>query len=138
MKNRELSTIKNDLKIITSNKLNSSQSKLLLIGIIFEIIQRRDLFPKNSDLKMFVNQVFVAPMSIKPFKDYLFLSRTLLGSRIGKIILFDFEYKNVIKTVETLRNLLPGKEDKEKNISSSKWNDDGMNEWINFIRGNVK
>lgn len=137
MQNRDLNLIKNDLKIVSTNKLNSSQSKLLLIGIIFEMLQRKDLFPKNSDLKMFVQQVFIDPIEgLKPFKEYLFVSRTLLGSRVSKIILYNFEYSNVLNTVEKLSEILPNQDSVNKN-SSHTTNDDGMNEWINFIRGNV-
>jgi len=136
MENRELELIKNDLKIVTTNKLNSSQSKLLLIGIIFEILQRKDLFPRNSDLKNFVQQVFVEPIEGEtPFRDYLFLSRTLLGSRVSKIILFKFEYSDVLNTVEKLSKILPNQDIEHKHSSKSKTSDDGMNEWINFIRG---
>ncbi|MEK6462029.1 hypothetical protein AABM27_16600 [Heyndrickxia faecalis] len=138
MKNRELQLIKKDLKVVISNKLNSSQSKLLLIGIIFEIIQRRDLFPRNADLKKFIQQVILDPIeNAKPFKDYIFFSRPLLGSKVSKIILFDFDYNNVIKTVEKLSVILPSDIDEKPQSSSNKVTDEDMNEWINFIRGNA-
>ncbi|MGG0482451.1 hypothetical protein ABEY65_03550 [Priestia aryabhattai] len=133
-----MESIKNDLKLITSNKLNSFQSKLFLIGIVHEIILRKDLFPKNSDLKNFVQVVFVDPIEgIKPFREYLFLSRTLLSSRVSNIILQNFEFSNVIKTVDMLYNILP-----EHNINEhspkNKNSENDINEWINLIRGNSK
>jgi hypothetical protein len=133
MQDRSLESIKLDMKIISSSKLNSSQSKLLLIGIIYEIIQRKDLFPKNIDLKNFVQVVFVEPTGSNQFRDYLFLSRTLLGSRVCNIIMQKFEYSNVLKTVEKLNEILPG--NKENYNNHIKNNDDSMNDWINFLRG---
>ncbi|HEK9101991.1 TPA: hypothetical protein SUB30_003391 [Bacillus pseudomycoides] len=135
MQERTLELIRNDLKIITSNKLNTSQSKLLLIGITYEILLRKDLFPKNSDLKKFVQVVFVDPLEdVKPFKDYLFVSRTLLSSRISKIILSKFNYNNVMKTVDKLNSMLPQQNNDNKNSSRS--TEENMNEWVEFLRGN--
>ncbi|EJQ54794.1 hypothetical protein IEI_01263 [Bacillus wiedmannii] len=135
MQERTLELIRNDLKIITSNKLNTSQSKLLLIGVTYEILLRKDLFPKNSDLKKFVQLVFVEPIEgVKPFKEYLFVSRTLLSSRISKIILSQFSYNNVMKTVDKLNAMLP--QQNNENKYSTRNTEQSMNEWVEFLRGN--
>lgn len=134
--NRTLEAIKQDMRIITSSKLNTFQSKLLLIGIIYEIIQRRDLFPRNTDLKKFVQVIVVNTTNEAPFRDYLYLSRTLLGSRISNVILDKFEYHEVLKTVKMLNEILPsGVNDNINNHRYNNDNDEGMNDWINFIRG---
>jgi hypothetical protein len=137
MSERTLELIKNDLRVISSNKLNSYQSKLFLVGILYEIILRKDLFPRNSDLKKFVQLIVVEPIkTIPPFREYLFLSRTLLGSRVSSIILSHFEFKNVVKTVDVLNDILPDKERAESNTNRQS-NDSDLDEWINFLRGNA-
>ncbi|GAS82373.1 hypothetical protein [Paenibacillus amylolyticus] len=138
MDERTLGKIKDDLKVISSNKLNSHQSKLFLVGILHEIILRKDLFPKNGDLKIFINILIVEPIgSLSPFRDYIFLSRTLLASRVSNIILKQFQFRDVIKTVDILNNVLPSSEKIPSNHSKN-LNERELDDWMNFIRGNNK
>ncbi|MDO6355259.1 hypothetical protein Q3V94_09325 [Caloramator sp. CAR-1] len=132
---RELKQIKEDLKIITSNKLNMSQSKLLFMGIIYEIILRKDLFPKNEDLKGFINNIFIQYFIDKePFKDYLYDTRTLLGARIQKKIQTDLDYNKIVEIVNKIYNILPNEDinnNRKKNYSN---NNKELIEWMNFIK----
>ncbi|WP_434565169.1 hypothetical protein PQ689_03390 [Thermoanaerobacterium thermosaccharolyticum] len=132
---RELKQIKEDLKIITSNKLNMSQSKLFFMGIIYEIILRKDLFPKNEDLKGFINNIFIQYFIDKePFKDYLYDTRTLLGARIQKKIQTDLDYNKIVEIVNKIYNILPNEDinnSRKKNYSN--YNKE-LIEWMNFIK----
>lgn len=61
---------------------NSSETRYKLFGIFGYIIQSRDLFPKNIDIKPFVNSL---PLEI-PVKDYLLSSRPQVIARMIKEI----------------------------------------------------
>lgn len=132
---RTLKQIRDDIKIVTSNKLNASQSKLLFMGIIYEIILRKDLFPKNSDLKAFINKIFRKYFINKePFKEYLYCSRTILGARIQKEIQYEIEYSQIIKIVNQIYDILPVEESKKVASTKNRNNNIELGQWMNFIR----
>jgi len=133
---RKLNEIKKDLKLITSNKLSMSQSKLLFMGITYEIILRKDLFPKNEDLRGFINNVFVENFKEKiPFKDYLYKSRTLLAARVQRKIYSDLEYNKIADMVHELYKIFPDEEIKKIGIKKgNEGNDEELSEWMNFIK----
>lgn len=131
---RLLKDIKNDIKIVVSNKLNMSQSKLLFMGLIYEIILSKDLFPKNNNLKVFIDKVIIKYLDInEPFKDYLYDSRTILASRVQRIILKEVEYSKIIQMVKEIYGILPG--DEVKNKKSIDIDKEVVN-WMNFIGEN--
>lgn len=131
---RPLRSIEEDIKLITSNKLSTSQSKLLFMGIIYEIILRKDLFPRNSDLKEFVDKLFAKYIYNKePLRDYLYLSRTLLSSRIQKDILQNLEYNQIIDIVNKIYEVFPIDEP-QKSSNTRNSNNSELGEWMNFIR----
>lgn len=131
---RSLKDIKDDIKLITTNKLSMSQSKLLFIGIVFEIILRKDLFPKRNNLQMFIDKIFLRYFKDKePIRDYVYNSRANLAARIQKNILNDIEYAQIIEIVKELYKILP--EDEIKTIKNKKRIDINKElvEWMNFI-----
>lgn len=131
---RSLKHIKDDIKVITTNKLSTSQSKLLFMGIIYEIILRKDLFPRNSDLKSFIDNIFMRYFIGKqPLRDYLYLSRTILGARIQKEILSDLEYNQIIEIVYEIYGVLPV-EELNRSLNPKNINNTELGEWMNFIR----
>lgn len=132
-KDRQLIQIKDDIKIISSNKLSMSQSKLLFMGITFEIILRKDLFPKNSNLKAFINNLYLKYFIDKePFKEYIYVSRTILGARVQRKIKSDLNYNQIIQIVNELYNMLPN-DDINKNKGNKKNGNKDISEWMNFI-----
>lgn len=136
---RSLKHIKDDIKIITTNKLSTSQSKLLFMGMIYEIILRKDLFPKNSDLKSFVDKIFKKYFVGKePLRDYLYLSRTILGARIQKEIMLALEYNQIIEIVNEIYEVLPI-ENSKKSVNPKNINNNAkLGEWMSFIRDKDK
>lgn len=131
---RLLTDIKRDLSFIRSNKLNSGQSLIMFIGLTAEIIKRRDLFYRNSELKNFIEKFYIPKTKEKkPLGDYLYDSRPLLIARITNLILQDFDYTKVLKTCEQIEEIIPG----EINRRSNKFNlsnyDLAVSEWMNFI-----
>lgn len=134
---RLLEDIKNDMKIVISNKLNMSQSKLLFMGLIYEIILNKYLFPKNNNLKVFINKVIIKYLDIdEPFRDYLYDSRTLLASRVQRAIFEGAEYSKIIQMVKEIHHVLPGDEVKNyKSKKSSNINEEVIN-WMKLIGEN--
>ncbi|HBE9816198.1 hypothetical protein ACEI86_10580 [Clostridioides difficile] len=134
--NRTLDDIKNDIKVIKGNKLSVSQSKLLFIGIMFEIILSKDIFSNNSILKEFVNIKLLKYMKMKePFREYLFSSRTLLIARIQKEIYTNLNYQDILEIVDFLQEIIVKSETKEDNKKRNKKNpkdNSRINEWMNF------
>lgn len=132
---RELYDIKNDLKMIKSNKLSISQSKFLFMGIIYEILFNKDLFPKNKDLKDFVNnQLLILFNQNEPYKDYIFKTRTTLASKIQRYIYLNLEYNLMIDIVNELdkilfsdMNTIEGSKAKIKDANND------LDEWMNFF-----
>lgn len=132
---RELNDIKNDLKIIMSNKLSVSQSKLLFMGIIYEIILSKELFPKNSQLEEFINGHLIKYLKKKTkFKVYLFKTRTILGATIQKHIYNNLDYNDIIDVVEEVYKILPDTLDEQIKKGNKKNSNEIISEWLNFLQ----
>lgn len=132
MVNRSLIELKNDFTIIKSNKLNTTQSKAMFIGLLYEMILRKDLFPKKDNLKKFVETVILIDMDNIIIKDYLYKSRSLLAARIIKYILNDFDYIQILKIVNMIYSLIPESEIKISKKNKGSLTDDVIS-WMKFI-----
>lgn len=121
---------------IQKGKVNTHESMLLLIGLTFDLIQNKSIFKRNTDLKPFISVIYENVLGLSPYRDYLYNSRTLLGSRVAK----DVSNCDFIKLQKIISELniffkLEEFEDYLQNINSSKEHD-YLSEWINYIRGN--
>lgn len=133
--NRNIEDIRSDLKLIKSNKLGSYQGRLLFMGLTYEILQNTDLFPHNTDLKEFIENIYGTHfLGETDFKEYLYRSRTLLGSRLIKQLLFE-DYDKILKIASDLNYYLPNSDISLKKEKTSKNNENDITEWMNFIRG---
>lgn len=132
---RELYDIKNDLKIIKSNKLSISQSKFLFMGIIYEILFNKELFPKNKDLKDFVNnQLLILFNQNEPYKDYIFKTRTTLASKIQRYIYLHLEYSSILDIVNEIDKILFADITSTENHKSKvKDTNNDLDEWMDFL-----
>ena len=130
--NRPLEQVRKDIQLILSNKLNSNQSLLLFLGITLEILLRKDLFKRNSDLQSFIEAMYI-PRTKKrePFKEYLYLSRTQLSARLNRVIIEELDYSDVIAISKKLVEILPSENINKK--PSYKSPNDVVTEWMNFI-----
>lgn len=127
--------IQKDLKIITSNKLSIYQSKLLLMGSLYEIILNKEIFKRNNDLKKFVNQDLNNYLKLDLYvKDYVFKSRTLLVAKVQRVIYEKAEYKDIVDFIYFLNNaIFYEKETKIKDKKNSLDEDKVINNWKNYI-----
>lgn len=85
-----------ELSILNSNKLSSNESTIYFSGMLYSIILNKNIFKKNSDLRDFIYYFFLQPFHMEQYKDYLYKSRTLLGSRVSRHILDNFNYSDTI------------------------------------------
>lgn len=131
--NRDLCNIKDDLKSILTNKFSISQSKLLFMGIICEIILNKNIFPKNSMLKEFINNNLLKYLKKQEkYRDYLFKSRTLLIATLQKQIYDNLDYNDILLLVKYLCEILPDdSKDNNKKINKNSKND--IIDWLKFL-----
>jgi hypothetical protein len=71
------------IKLSNSNNFSSKEleDRAIFMGVMAELLLSKELFKRNDDLKVFIQEIF----GIQPL-EYLFKSRTLLLSRIIRII----------------------------------------------------
>lgn len=68
--------------ILYRNELKNKQVyKYKVIGIIAELIFSKNIFPKNKDIVLFLNDVFNIT-----YKDYIIKSRTTIVAKVSKKI----------------------------------------------------
>ncbi|MGG4490829.1 hypothetical protein [Metabacillus idriensis] len=72
-----------EIKLSNSKNFSSQEleDRAVFMGVVAELLLSKELFKRNEELKSFIKEVF----KINPL-DYLFKSRTLLLSRIIRII----------------------------------------------------
>ncbi|WP_304341241.1 hypothetical protein [Metaclostridioides mangenotii] len=131
---RDLIELKQDLKIVESNRLNIYQSKLYFMGLFFEVILNKELFPRNKDLKEFINEhIAIHFITKKRYKDYLFKSRTLLAASIIREIYINVEYDQILEMVKELDLILPENlnSQNKKNKNKNSKNDD-LSDWLGY------
>lgn len=133
---KSLEQVAKDLEFMLSNRLNIEQSKAFCLGIIFEILNRRDIFPKNIDLKEFVEDVFLEYKDDKeePYRAYLYASRNLLASRICSTVLRNCTYTDI----KNIQNKILDKYvvfEKEERKSKKSLNNEDLDMWIDTIKG---
>lgn len=71
----------NNLPIFRNELKNRIVAKYKLIGIISELILSFEVFKRNSDIELFIKQTF----NMK-FKPYVYKSRTLIVSRVVRLV----------------------------------------------------
>lgn len=128
-----------DLKFFKSNKLSVNQSVAFFAGLSFELILNKKIFPRNADLEIFLNEVYLKHNK-KPedqtFKQYLYKSRTQLGARLTRNILDEFDYVIVKKISNDIEEILLAMFPEMIKSNTIKYNSSfskGINSWINAI-----
>lgn len=126
-----------ELKSVTSNRFSSEQSKYIYIGLIYEIINDKNLFKKNNDVAVFIKEVY----NIK-YKEYVFNSRNYVLSRLlsdlnGELNNKNYPYlikstKKIIYFLETSDLKIDSDELKDTNIRTKK--SDNVIGWFNSVK----
>lgn len=128
-----------DLKFFRSNKLSVNQSVTFFAGLSFELILNKKIFTRNSDLEIFINEVYLKHNSDpdkQTFKPYLYKSRTQLGARLTRNILDDFDY-TIVKQIsneieEILITMSPENGKTNKSINNDSFSNN-IASWLNVI-----
>lgn len=129
---RELADIIKDLQLISSNKLNTYQSKIFFIGITIDLLLNTKLFEKNIDLKPFIEKHYINILddkSVEPFKEYLYACRTPLAARLSRLIYEKMDYSTILKSSSEILKELP--QDITKKTTTKK--DDALDEWMGYL-----
>lgn len=84
-----------------------------IIGITVELILSKELFKKNSDLDFFLNDIF----SVQ-YKEYVMKSRTMIVSRICRLIETSTEDQYLLIRKNILEFILFAIEEYKKNDNS--------------------
>ncbi|WP_203624612.1 hypothetical protein [Lacticaseibacillus sp. 866-1] len=106
MKLRTNEDIISTLKLTQSTRLSVSQSTMMLSGLVYAMVLDKDLFKHNPDLEGFVLKIFRQWLpDHEQFRPYVYKSRTLLGSKISRIILDTFEYNDTTEVATKLSSL---------------------------------
>lgn len=81
---------KTEISFLSSSKYTVADKKVMLIGSVTETIYDRIIFRNNDDLKKYTSifeDYFKSTVhDFNGYKEYLFKSRTLLASRISRMI----------------------------------------------------
>ncbi|ONI38745.1 hypothetical protein AN639_05495 [Candidatus Epulonipiscium fishelsonii] len=107
VKKDNLKILKNDMEMF-NNTSNVQNIKLIFVDILVELIHRKDLFPKSSNIKYFMNQILVPKRKNQSAIKYNFYSsRKRLIKQIENIILNELEYHDILEIAEQLQDILP-------------------------------
>ena len=107
----------NDLLQYAAN--SKAERKTLFIGIVANTILSTQLFSKNISLKEYVQMYEKVSKKNEPFKDYLFASRTMLLSRVLRIIIEDVDNENINKVIKQHLDFMENLERKLLNSNHS-------------------
>ncbi|MGL5330092.1 MAG: hypothetical protein ACRDD7_12555 [Peptostreptococcaceae bacterium] len=110
--------------ILYRNELkNKNIPKYKVIGIVTELLYSKQIFNKNSEIVIFIKDVFNTE-----FKDYIMKSRSMIIAKVSKLIIeskSDTQYKaNLLKFINLKIEVL---KEENKGIKENKNDFDG---WI--------
>lgn len=127
---------KNILRSLIYKKFNSKQE---LIGVVTIVLYSKEIFPKNSDAHIFINEVFNIS-----YLDYVVRSRTLLCARLSRslVAMDENTLEKVAKKLSTFFsiNYSISKENQEVNTKKGyKGNaNQDVDKWIQGLLGKNK
>ncbi|MFR8990612.1 MAG: hypothetical protein ACLVH9_05530 [Fusobacterium sp.] len=112
----------NNLILYRNELKNKSIYKYKIAGIVSELLFSKKIFSKNSDIKLFLKEVFELE-----FKEYVMKSRTLIVSHIIKLIYISEEENDYKKNLLKFINFKIEEIKKNENIKIDKNEFDG---WV--------
>ncbi|MFJ8513376.1 hypothetical protein [Lysinibacillus xylanilyticus] len=90
--------------VFDSKRFSTHEKKLFFIGIVSDFILSKDIFPKNSELRVYAEPYF--QFNNTELREYLLESRTTLVARITKIILTTSDFDSCYMLFEYHKNYL--------------------------------
>lgn len=111
----DLIIVRNTLNSISKNeKTNSIKNKLY--SILVTVLLSRTVFKRNDDISVFLKSNDI------DFKDYVYRSRTLIMSRVIRIVHDEEDKEKIIKWVDSVKALLYTDDTNTKKIPTSNEN----------------
>lgn len=86
-----------EFSVINKNKFSLQQTRSLYLGLLYELLSSKYIFPKNNDLTKFLEKVFK-----KKYKSYLFKSRPYLASRLLKDVSTDYDAIQISASIKLI------------------------------------
>lgn len=86
-----------EFSVINKNKFSLQQTRSLYLGLLYELLSNKYIFPKNNDLVRFLEKVFK-----KKYKSYLFKSRSYLASRLLKDVSNDYDTVQISASIKLI------------------------------------
>lgn len=132
--------IEKQLQLIQSNKLDSSQAISLFIGFSGRLVLTRDTFKHNSDLEPFILEVFLKPFGKEQFRPYVYKSRTLLTSRVLRLLEENLTLTMTLKIAKNIESILvpAGSSKENRGPISQSFLDKALDSWMSSIRNSYK
>ncbi|OMF11156.1 hypothetical protein BK131_22255 [Paenibacillus amylolyticus] len=102
-----------ELSVINKNKFSLQQTQSLYLGILYELILNKEIFPRNKDLTSFIKEVFKTE-----FNEYLFKARPYLASRLLKHVFEQYDSLMISASIKLV--ILYLQQEKTENNSDSR------------------
>lgn len=122
-----------ELSNLNSNKYSKNQTINLFFGLMFYLISDKEIFKKNIDIKIFLDEVLD-----RQYKEYLFRSRPYLISRVLNDIKKERKFLEILKIVDLVIKYLNTNSDvieKEKKKNEKKI-ENNIVDWFNQVKNN--
>lgn len=124
-------------KLLLSSKLSSNQSTMLLSSLMYSIILSTDIFRRNIDIEPFLLKIFNEWLpDHQQFRPYVYKSRTLLGSKVSRIILESFDYDaTTVLTKKLMQAFAPNSNQKPSQGKNRNSLESSVTSWLSALGG---
>ncbi|RST58590.1 hypothetical protein D5F11_016275 [Siminovitchia terrae] len=109
---------------------NNEELYIELIGLNTLLLLSKELFARNNDIKDYIESIFKLE-----FKNYLYMSRTLLVARVNRHI-YSLNYNDAKERLEAVKQYRQNSSDEtkvEKPNKSNKSSKDNFKKWLENI-----
>ena len=132
--------IEKQLKLVQSNKLDSSQAISLFIGFVGRLILKKETFRYNSDLEPFILEVLLKPFGKEQFRPYVYKSRTILTSRVLRLLEEKLTLTSTLTMAKKIQLILVPSGDYRENKEpiSQSFLDKALDAWMSSIRNSYQ
>lgn len=129
------------ISYLESGKYTISDKKVIFIGIVTKTIYDKTIFKHNPDLHNYISifETNLLSDDKEPFKDYLFDSRTLLASRVCRLINSEDDSIKIKKLISEHLDFINSKKDtssKEDHKKNANKDSSLLNDFINLGKEN--
>lgn len=115
---------------IKGNKYSTEESERLFLGLLFYMLNDREIFKMNDDIKQFIEIVFGYH-----YKDYLYRARPHLASRLMNDIRKEISYGDLLILNNRIIEYLSGNTVSNKSSAKNENQNTNISGWLNMKKG---